>query len=242
MAERRSPKPYNVQADIRILCTREIDAASRELCARHNILIDELSFIQTLPVETVEMQQEIEQALTLPATVVFTSMNAVEAVAGLVWEEPSWKIYCIGNTTRRLVIKYFGEDVIAGFAQDAAALATLIIEENKTSEVIFFCGNRRREELPTMLKDKAIAVEEVVVYETIDVPHIVSVNYMGILFFSPSAVQSFFIKNKAAEGCVFFAIGRATADTIKRYTRNRIIVAGEPGKENLVETMVSYFT
>ncbi len=40
-----------------------------------------LSFIETEPIDSIEMYEEIENALLESATVVFTSMNAVEAVA-----------------------------------------------------------------------------------------------------------------------------------------------------------------
>ena len=44
-------------------------------------------------------------------------------------KKPSWKIYCIGTTTQQLVVKYFGQDAVIGTANDAAALAKLIVEE-----------------------------------------------------------------------------------------------------------------
>ena len=58
--------------------------------------------------------KKLKYALMEIATVVFTSMNAVEAVAAHLNDYiPDWKIYCIGNTTKKLVEKYFGEDLIA---------------------------------------------------------------------------------------------------------------------------------
>ena len=55
-------------------------------------------------------------------TVVFTSMNAVNAVRNLYQKKPSWKIFCIGNTTKELVKKFFGEENIKGFADNADQL------------------------------------------------------------------------------------------------------------------------
>ena len=65
--------------------------------------------------------------------------------------------------------------------------------------------------------------------------------YFGILFFSPSAVQSFFSKNKVADKTILFAIGNTTANEIKKYSTNKIIISDEPGKENLVTKMIEYF-
>jgi uroporphyrinogen-III synthase len=233
-----SGNKYNIQ----VLCTRPIPAQLVEEAAAKGIELDVLSFIDTEPIETVEVQQEIENALILSATVVFTSMNAVEAVAEFLFDEqPDWKIYCMGNTTRQLVKKYFGERAIQSTAENATALAEKIIEKESPREVLFFCGDQRRDELPQILKQKDVEVNEIVVYHTIPLPHKVVKDYTGVLFFSPSAVESFFSANKAGEKTIFFAIGTTTASAIKKHTANRILVADAPGKEALVKEMMTFF-
>ena len=206
------------------------------------IHIDEIPFIETEPIQSIEVQQEIEQAFLLALPVVFTSMNAVEAVAYYLEETmPEWQIYCIGNTTNNLVIKHFGEAKIAGIANDAESLAAIIVEDKFIDQVIFFCGDQRRDELPQILRDHDIDVNEIVVYQTIALPQKLEKAYHGILFFSPSAVASFFQKNKLPGTTVLFAIGNATAAAIKKYSANRIITGEEPGKAELVRKMISYF-
>jgi uroporphyrinogen-III synthase len=92
------------QNNINILCTRPLNTFLVEDAKAAGIVIDEISFIETEPIQTIEVQQEIEQALLLSATVVFTSMNAVDAVAAWQYEQqPDWNIYCIGTTTKKLV-------------------------------------------------------------------------------------------------------------------------------------------
>lgn len=231
-----------MQNKIEILCTRPVDESIIDVCAANNISVEVISFIDTTPIETVEVQQEIENALLLSTAVVFTSMNAVEAVAEFLFDAlPGWRIYCMGNTTQQLVKKYFGEDCIAGTAIDAAALADVIISADE-EEVIFFCGDIRRDELPKALESNNINVQEIVVYETIAVPHKIEKDYHGILFFSPSAVESFFSANKAAAQTVFFSIGNTTAAAIKKYSDNKIITGDEPGKNALIEKVLEYFT
>ncbi|MDE3248864.1 MAG: uroporphyrinogen-III synthase, partial [Bacteroidota bacterium] len=183
--------------DFRLLSTRPLDDETIEEAAEHGVAIDCISFIDTEPIQTIDVQQEVESALLQSATVVFTSMNAVEAVAGFMQDdEPGWSIYCMGNTTRQLVKEYFGENSIAGTADNATDLAWLIIEEGETEEVIFFCGDQRRDELPSILQNNGIEVTEIMVYETIATPVAIKQHYNGILFFSPSAVESFFSVNK----------------------------------------------
>jgi uroporphyrinogen-III synthase len=231
------------QNKIFILSTRPIDAPLINEARHQNIEIDILSFIETVPIRSIEVQQEIENALLKSSAVVFTSMNAVEAVANeLDGHQPDWRIYSIGNTTRQLVKKYFGEEAIAGTAESAAELAELIVEEDNSDDIFFFCGEQRRDELPDILRSNDIDVNEIVVYQTIQVKHKIEKTYHGILFFSPSAVQSFFSNNKISDKTILFAIGNTTATEIKRYTNNKIITGDEPSKENLVMEMIRYYT
>ena len=232
-----------MQNNIQILCTRSLDEQLIEEATGKGIDIDVLSFIETAPIESVEVQQEIEAALNASATVIFTSMNAVEAVQqNVIDEQPGWTIYCIGNTTQQLVKKYFPLSEIAGTADSAVELAELIVEAAAAEEVIFFCGDQRRDELPNHLRQHGIEVNEIVVYQTIALQHKIEKDYLGILFFSPSAVESFFKKNKLNTTTILFAIGITTASTIKKYTGNKILVSDQPGKEYLVDKMIEYFT
>jgi uroporphyrinogen-III synthase len=231
------------QNKISILCTRPLDDSLIKTAKQLDIDIDVLSFIETTAARSIDEQQEIETALLKPATVVFTSMNAVDAVTmQLDGQQPHWNIFCIGNTTNKLVQHYFGNESVAGTADSAAELAGLIVEKNDIGEVIFFCGDKRRDELPEILRKNDIEVNEIVVYQTLAVPHKIEKQYHGILFFSPSAVESFFSINKLPATTLLFAIGNTTANEIKKYTGNKIITGDEPGKENLVNKMIEHFT
>jgi len=231
------------QNSIHILCTRPLPESLIEEASQSDIGIEVLPFIETESILSVEVQQEIELVSTEIAIVVFTSMNAVDAVTiFLDGHQPNWSIYSIGTATGRLVKEYFGEDKVAGTANDAASLAELIAADRFADEVIFFCGDQRRDELPGILQQYEIEVNEIVVYQTIAVPHKIEKEYHGILFFSPSAVNSFFSKNKAAGKTILFAIGNTTGNEIRKYSANKIIISDEPGKENLVAKMIEYFS
>lgn len=232
-----------MQNKVPILCTRPLPSMLLEEAANAGIAIDELSFIETESILSVEVQQEIELAATEIAVVVFTSMNAVEAVTTFLdGHQPQWSVYSIGTATGRLVKAYFGEERMAGTASDAASLAALIAEDRFTDDVIFFCGDQRRDELPAILRSNDIDVQEIIVYQTIETAHKIDKEYFGILFFSPSAVRSFFSKNKVADKTILFAIGNTTAAELRKYSTNKIIISDEPGKENLVAKMMEYFS
>jgi uroporphyrinogen-III synthase len=189
-------------------------------------VIDSLSFIAIEPIKAVDLPGA-------PSVVVFTSVNAVEAVRG-----SGWKIFCTSGATRRKVAERFGEPAIAGTADSAAELAATIVGEGWVKAVWFFCGEQRRNELPARLKQAGIELHEVVVYRTKLTPRKIGRDYDGIAFFSPSAVESFFSVNKIPVHTRLFAIGGTTAETIRRYCDNPVTTSGQPDAELLINQII----
>lgn len=109
-------------------------------------------------------------------------------------------------------------------------------------EVFFFCGDQRRDELPQRLRQQDIKVNELVVYKTTETPHKMEHPYDGIVFFSPSAVHSFFRVNNISDGVSLFAIGETTADTIRTYTSNQTIISQSTDKSTLILQVIDYYT
>jgi uroporphyrinogen-III synthase len=242
-------------SSIHILSTRPLEPGLLDQAARKNIRIDILSFIETESVRDSTLTHRIRLLGPQALTAVFTSTNAVDAVAshletitvgnsvsdsGGTTSNLPWRIFCIGAATRRLVEARFGPQSVAGIAPSAAALAEVILN-HPPPEVFFFCGDQRREELPKRLAAAGVHVHELVVYETIQAPHKVVGSYDGIIFFSPSAVHSFFSLNSTSEKTILFAIGTTTADTIRTYVKNPVITSTVPEKESLVRQMIGYY-
>ncbi|MEO6330006.1 MAG: uroporphyrinogen-III synthase [Ginsengibacter sp.] len=233
---------YEMQkTKIEILSTRPLSNQIIEEAAINNIIIDEVSFIETKPIENSNLSHKIEYYLQQNITAIFTSMNAVEAVATHLKQLPEWRIYCIGNTTKKLAENYFGKDSIAGTAASAAELAEVMIKD-KITHTIFFCGDQRRDELPEKLDQHDVNIDEVVVYNTNETPVAISKKYDAILFFSPSAADSFFSINRVDEETQLFAIGSTTAKAIQQYNKKNVVIAGSPDKENLVRQVIEYFS
>lgn len=222
-----------------ILSTRPLPEALIREAAAQNISIETKSFIETKPVIDAGIAKRIYELFQKPIAAVFTSINAVTAVAELFQKPMPWMVYGIGHATANLITQLF-QMPMAGTAANAESLADVIIK-NGISDVTFFCGNIRRDVLPEKLRAANISVEEIVVYETIEKPHLVNAFYDAILFYSPSAVQSFFSINKINAATLLFAIGKTTAEQIKQHSDNRVIVASKTGKEDLVQEMIRYF-
>lgn len=218
-----------------ILCTGPLDETLTNLPELKTVDIDVLPFTTiatNLPYTTV---RQIKETLAKKANIVFTSSNAIKSVTNyLDGKQPDWAIFCISNTTYQLAKKYFGAENIKQTASTAKALAQKIIPNIDSKEVIFFCGNLRRNELPDSLRQKKIRVKEIVVYNTSHAPLTITKKYDAVLFFSPSAVESLFSKNTLPETTTLFGLGKTTAETIKKYSTNKIIIGDEPDKNKLV--------
>ena len=118
-------------------------------------------------------------------------------------------------------------------ADNAFDLANFLILA-KPNKVIFFCGNLRREELPVLLAENGISVEEHIVYETTLLNPEFSQKFDGILFFSPSGVRSFCKKNKP--DAVAFCLGNTTAISATDYFEE-VFVGEEQSIEGLIKTL-----
>ena len=89
---------------------------------------------------------------------VITSQSAAKVITE--FPELSEKIYTVGQRTA----SHF-KDAIYPEINTAIELAKLI-ERNNEKRVVFFCGNKRRDDLPNYLNSIEIEVKEVVVYDT----------------------------------------------------------------------------
>lgn len=215
-----------------VLSTQAVSASLRDEAAQKGIRLDAVPFIRTELLEAGELPAG-------PGIAVFTSQHAVEAVSATTSQ---WKVFCIEGATRRLVEERFGAGVVAGTAPSAEELARKIIGSNPVERVVFFCGDLRRQELPALLRQAGLVVEERIVYRTVLTPQRMERVYDGIVFFSPSAVESFFSANTVTPSTRYFAIGRTTAAAVRARTGREAIVASKPDKEVLIHEMITHFT
>ncbi|WP_118973186.1 uroporphyrinogen-III synthase [Taibaiella koreensis] len=204
--------------------------------------IDEMPFITThLKEDRVLRQQLAGYAGQGEMLALFTSRHAVEAVTALLPGPPDWSIACLSGATYAAVRLYWPLEAIVATAPHAAALAAEVIAAAPSGPVVFFCGDQRLDHLPAMLKQAGIPFEEPMVYETVATPQKVAAHYDAVLFFSPSAVHSFFSQNVLPERTVAFAIGETTAGCIQHYSKNKVIRASQPSAEAMIDKVIDYW-
>lgn len=219
-----------MKAQINILSTKNLlEHQKKEL---KNFLVDEANFIQ------IEFNTDVS---TLPnlSNVIFTSKNAVMGLLKnfdrdkLNFE----KVYCVGDKTSQFLQEQ-GIEVILKM-NSAKELALEIIKDKSLKELTFFCGNLRRNDLPQILSDEGIKVNEVEVYKTKFKSIKLEKEYNAVLFFSPSSIKSY-IESKNSTNSLAFCIGNTTANEAIDYFEN-VFVADEPTVEHVIKSVNQYF-
>lgn len=170
---------------------------------------------------------------------VFTSKNGVKSFLqnAICSSKVQNKAFCVGEKTK-LLLEQNGLKVVE-MAKNSKELGQIISKTYKTSSFLIFSGNLRRPELSIDLIKNSVRFKEIETYST-------QLNYKkfdrvfdGVLFFSPSGVQSFAKENQMANSYAF-CIGETTAKEARKYT-NQIGIATKPTIENVLVQAVKQF-
>jgi len=171
---------------------------------------------------------------------IFTSKNAIKSLLkkSHVDSLKSKECFCVGEKTK-IYLEKNGFKVV-DFATDASTLAEIIVEKHSNKKFTFFSGTIRKDILPKKLIENDVAFNEVKVYKTVLQPKNIVLEINAILFFSPSAVESYLQKNKIENQTTCFCIGNTTAKTLENISKN-IIIASKPSVENVIEEVIKYY-
>jgi len=208
-----------------ILSTKRLPLLQKELLINAGVSLVEYNAI-LIEFLDFKISPRIESAI-------FTSQNAVKAFINKhssLEENRKLKCYCVGDKTKAL-LEENGQKVIKK-TRNASELAQFITKNCKNDSFLFFCGSKRKEELPKALKNAKIDFFEVKTYKTMLKTRAFNQEWDGILFFSPSGVESFAQKNNI-KNSIAFCIGETTASEAKKYSDN-IIVAHSTTVESVI--------
>ncbi|WP_299122293.1 hydroxymethylbilane synthase [uncultured Tenacibaculum sp.] len=170
--------------------------------------------------------------------VIITSKNGVETIANsFTSDELKFKnIYCVGRRTKKLIEQKIGK--VTHSERNAEKLAAYLIKEIKDQEVTYFCSDLRLDTLPNVLAENGITVNEVEAYKTMYSPAKVDEKVNGVLFYSPSTVESYMKENAADK--VAFCIGESTAKEARKHFE-KVEVAKLPTVESVIELVNLHF-
>jgi uroporphyrinogen-III synthase len=220
-----------MENQIRLLSTKKLTDQQKRLLLNANFSVDEVDFIKVVN-QTFHLKD-------LNYYLIFTSQNAVESVLEneRIAEIKTKKCFCVGDKTKALLEENGFEVVLS--SDYASELASVICNQYAKASFTFFCGNLRRDILPDSLRLAGITFEEVVVYETRLTPQKATTDLNGILFFSPSGVQSF-LKENVFRDEICFCIGSSTAKALRTVTQ-KVVTANQPTVEGTILKSIEFF-
>jgi hydroxymethylbilane synthase len=170
--------------------------------------------------------------------VIITSKNGVESLLNsFVKQELQFKnIYCVGRRTKKLIEQNIG--AVSHSEKNAEKLAEYLSKNIKGQEVTYFCSDLRLDTLPTVLSENEITVNEVEAYKTMFSPVNVREQFTGVLFYSPSTVESYLQDNSTDK--IAFCIGESTAKEARKQFK-KVQVANLPTVESVLELVSLHY-
>ena len=221
---------------MKLLSTKIVSKKFKDLLIKNNYQIEEKSFIKILPFKS-------KSNISILENIIFTSKNAVKIILrnSIIKNNLANKnIYCVGKSTAEL-IKKNNLNLIKS-EDNSKNLSKFILANFKNSKNSFtyFSGKKRIRELENNLKKNNINIIVHEVYDTLLTPLKINDLYDGVIFYSPSAVKSFFKGNNSLNNTYGFCIGNTTAKELYNYS-NRFSVAKSNSEENMLESINKYF-
>ncbi len=170
--------------------------------------------------------------------IIITSKNAVESLTtNFTTEELQFKaIYCVGRRTKKLIEQKIGK--VTHSENNAKNLANYLVDYIEGTEATYFCSNLRLDELPKILEENNITVNEVEAYQTVYSSIKVDESTEGVMFYSPSTVQSYMSQNKPKN--IAFCIGETTAKEAMKYFKD-VRIAKVPTVESVIELVNEHY-
>lgn len=220
-----------MKSKICILSTKKLQSNQRNFLLNAGFSLIEADFIKIsiLPF----------QLKNTPTLLLFTSQNAVESVlknekAEILKTIPA---ICVGIKTKQLLEKN-GFRVLA-MEEYAQRLAPIIQKDFSKEHIAFFAGNLRRNVLPDTMNQANITFDEYLVYQNEESSVKIKSDTNGLLFYSPSGVESYLKQNTiTTQTC--FCIGTTTADALKNITKN-VVIANQQTIEELIKLICLTF-
>lgn len=226
-----------MKADFHIVSTKVLRHELVKNMESAGLMVTQADFIT----KTIRIPDSMDR-LALHSAIVLTSKTAVEAwmqiVNVLKLDAKKYSVFCLEGATQTLCIQY--GLTIEGRAADASLLADVILKNKAVTAVTFVCGNLRRDELPDKLTESGIGIQEITAYQTEHYPLIIEQPYHGVLFFSPSAVDSFLSLN-ANSSSACFCLGKTTGHHARASGYTEVHVAETHTPEALVKKVIQHY-
>lgn len=174
--------------------------------------------------------------------IVFTSSNAVNSFYGNEnVDRPNHTIpvYAVSGKTKDELENY--DIVPVAIADNANDLADKILADKRIRSVLHICGSLRLDVLENKLTASGVSYTPLTVCETILNSTILDDTYDVVMFFSPSGIDSFIMKNQLSHDTLYCCIGETTAERLKSINdKLTVIVPVQPTPEAMLKVIKNF--
>ncbi|MGM0635510.1 MAG: uroporphyrinogen-III synthase [Bacteroidota bacterium] len=192
----------------RVLSTKIVSAAQQEQIRLAGFDLVAYNAISTQPIKPAKKLENFKAS-----NAIVTSQRTVELIKKL--KINIERAFCVGKKTAQALEKLSVQ--VVEFTNYGKDLAELIATNYSDLQFDFFCGKQRRDSIPTILNAASVDFNEHHLYETKIQPKKWDKDFDAILFFSPSAVESFFQLN-TVKNSQLICIGKTTASAAQKYS------------------------
>jgi len=213
--------------------------STKTLSVENRLILNDAHFF-LLEEDFISVEKSNFELNNINENLIFTSQNAVQSILESSFSEnlKSKNVFCVGSKTREFLEENgFTVTAFTGYAEDLAEIITLIYS---TESFTFFSGNLRKETLPSMLTEAKVKWNEIKVYDTQLTPLKIKEEIDGLLFFSPSGVESYLKENKIKDE-ICFCIGNTTAEALQIKGVKNIIIAQKPTIANVIDDVLNKY-
>ena len=217
---------------MRLLATKVLPLPFKERLLQQNFSIVEHPFvtIEPLVIEPKKWEKHI----------ILTSQNATKIFLAQT-DSTHWIqdliFYCVGAKSAALLNEK--KAVVQEVASSASQLAATIVAHYKDKRFSYWCGIKRLRIIEDILNEAHISLHIYEVYNTLLTPKKIASRPDGILFYSPSAVESYLQQN-SLEGIHSFCIGPTTAHKVQEYS-SYYSVAKEPSNNFIFLQLMQHY-
>jgi uroporphyrinogen-III synthase len=215
----------------RVLSTKVLSQPQKELLLNAGI-----GFVDY---DTISISYNSIEKGEIHKSIIATSQNAViSLIQNNIFtslKKKDW--FCVGQKTSALLLKHGVKSIEMGY--NSGDLAKKIVKNHKDRQFTFFAGDKRRDELPLALKENNILYNEYEVYKNVQNRRLIRGDFDGIMFFSPSSLKSYVLKNTIGDSTAF-CIGKTTAEEAKKYT-DKLVIANKPTIENVLVQVIKKY-
>lgn len=221
-----------------LACTRKLSEGYVSRAALNGVTIKDEALIRIDLIDNAKTPGKICDGVR---PFVLTSMHAVEGLLAIATKNnidlKRISVFCISGRTLQ-ALNNTGVNVL-GVAENSTGLVE-VIRRSGYKKLLHLTSNIRLDDWKEQLHQYSVSVENVEVYTKTIIPNDFG-KIDGVIFFSPSQVETFLQLNECINPMPVFCIGSTTAQAATAAGYDNVFIATASSERAVMELVFDYF-